>query len=879
MKSTYITICLCTLPFISALALAQKTEVSVHHGKVRAATTVAAADIAAGRKAMMLSNERPVVTVSDPLVDDVMKLYKWVEEEQQAQRQRIDTFNIKVISVDSEEVTTMAFLAELKNHKSRASKSFTLNSGILDEAKFYDLEGNMLPFELNQTSATHGVYTVTHSNIVKPGENFKFIGVAKRQVQVGIDADGILRHLYPAWNTAYGLNFCRVILPPSAIFVESSRPVIAIENFDGRIAITSRAYCGPMADGKFHFAYLWPEKDKTSLTDIPGQFRGLHDPQKEAIDEEYRVRTAAIIAGQTVNDQSTPLLAMLSLYSAATHKHKQQLIDLIAKPEFKAAANEYIDDVLDYAAQGLGAYVFLSTPAYPMNPQQGDRHSIYLCREGSLLHEVTAEMVFQDGKWYFWNLKEVWTPKEPQAEQDVTDQTEVTPDPEAIAALRAKGFITEWEVAGPYTQVDKQAVELLDIPLGPELANTDISWRPMPLEITNIDGHDSAHLNLKRQLNGHPSQVAYLRTTIPSERDQVLRLDIRSDDAVKAWLNGRLIHTNNIMRGIDLGPDAITVDLKKGTNHLMLKVSQDLFGWGAVVQLGSDRAVCPQPRGAGIHPKTQVQLDWVPAVTAQAHRVYFGTDSHDLPLLAEVSEAQELQALSLKAGLRYYWRVDEILADGSKVVGDIWSFDVGKQMAWWTFDGHARDQSAQAFHGRLHGDPRWVPGVRGQAVALDKEEDYIVIPPLNLNTDTISITLWVRTEEVIDNPGLVFTRNGSTCAGFWFNANNNLRYNWNDDRETWLWDSGLFAPNQTWTFAALVLAPEQATIYMHDGTAMKSATHQHRHGEAAFDGVTNIGHDPGWDTVKGAIDEVQIYNYALDKAEIEAIYAKTDERP
>ena len=60
---------------------------------------------------------------------------------------------------------------------------------------------------------------------------------------------------------------------------------------------------------------------------------------------------------------------------------------------------------------------------------------------------------------------------------------------------------------------------------------------------------------------------------------------------------------------------------------------------------------------------------------------------------------------------------------------------------------------------------------------------------------------------------------------------------------------------------------------------MKSATHRHSHGDVAFDGTTHIGHDPRWGTVKGAIDEVRLYNYALDKAEIEALYAKTDERP
>ena len=307
----------------------------------------------------------------------------------------------------------------------------------------------------------------------------------------------------------------------------------------------------------------------------------------------------------------------------------------------------------------------------------------------------------------------------------------------------------------------------------------------------------------------------------------------------------------------------------------MLKVTQDLLGWGAVVQLGSNKAVCAYPQVRTIHPQTQVQLDWVPAVTAQTQRVYVGTDKDDLSLLAEVSAAQELQAVSLRAGLRYYWRVDQVLADGSNIKGDIWSFAAGKQVARWTFDGHARDQSPQAFHGTLHGNPKWVPGVINQAVALDREEDYIVIPPLNLNTDTLTVTLWVKTEEVIDNPGLVFTRGSSTIAGLWFNMNNNLRYNWNDERETWLWDSGLFAPNQTWTFAALVVNSEQATIYMHDGTTLKSATHQHRHGEIAFDGVTNIGHDPRWGTVKGAIDDVRIYNYALNQDEIEAIYSET----
>lgn len=395
-----------------ALSLAQKTEVSVHRGKVRAETSPAEADIPAGRKATILSDGKPVVTVSDPLVDDVMKLHKWVQEERQAQRQRIDTFNILVARVDDDEAATWAYLTEVQNHETRASNTFSIGIKIPDRVKYYDFEGNLLPFKLKRYKDDHALYTITHSQSVEPGDTFKFISVASKRTKVDIDAEGILRHLRPTWNTPYCLNFCRVILPQSAIFVESSRPVIAVESSAGRVAVTSRAYNGAMGDGKFHFAYLWPDKDNTTLTDVPGQFRGLRDQDKAAIDKEYDAETAAIRAGQTYHDQSTPLEALLSLYSAATHGDESQLIGLIGNPELKEDAIEYTDDALDYVIQGSETYRFLSTPSYPKDPKDGDRHPIKMCRKGSLLHEATAQMVFQNGKWYLWNYEVAWTSDE-----------------------------------------------------------------------------------------------------------------------------------------------------------------------------------------------------------------------------------------------------------------------------------------------------------------------------------------------------------------------------------------------------------------------------------------------------------------------------------
>jgi hypothetical protein len=79
--------------------------------------------------------------------------------------------------------------------------------------------------------------------------------------------------------------------------------------------------------------------------------------------------------------------------------------------------------------------------------------------------------------------------------------------------------------------------------------------------------------------------VAYLRTEIVSDRQKAARLEIRSDDGVKVWLNGELIHENNVSRGIADGVDTVDVTLDEGVNRLMLKITEDILGWGAVVRM------------------------------------------------------------------------------------------------------------------------------------------------------------------------------------------------------------------------------------------------------------------------------------------------------
>jgi hypothetical protein len=145
-----------------------------------------------------------------------------------------------------------------------------------------------------------------------------------------------------------------------------------------------------------------------------------------------------------------------------------------------------------------------------------------------------------------------------------------------------KDYLTDWHVAGPYMQQGKGGLQLFDIPFGPELPDADVQWRPMPISTL---GQHPAYLDLLKELNGGEQRVAYLRTTIQSQDKRSARLEIYSDDGVKAWLNGKVVHANNCFRPIPANPDTVNVTLKKGPNVLMLKITQNNMPWGAIVLL------------------------------------------------------------------------------------------------------------------------------------------------------------------------------------------------------------------------------------------------------------------------------------------------------
>ena len=73
--------------------------------------------------------------------------------------------------------------------------------------------------------------------------------------------------------------------------------------------------------------------------------------------------------------------------------------------------------------------------------------------------------------------------------------------------------------------------------------------------------------------------VVYGSVTLNSPREQDTIMLVGSDDEVKVWLNGELVHYNPVLRGAGDFQDAFPVTLKKGVNVLLVAV--DNRGHGA----------------------------------------------------------------------------------------------------------------------------------------------------------------------------------------------------------------------------------------------------------------------------------------------------------
>ena len=134
------------------------------------------------------------------------------------------------------------------------------------------------------------------------------------------------------------------------------------------------------------------------------------------------------------------------------------------------------------------------------------------------------------------------------------------------------GFIPDWQLSGPYIMEGKSGAALFDVEFAPE-KGTGAKWFPWKR------GSNPMIVNF-RELDLSGGDTIYMRTQIYSPKTQQAILFVGSDDAVKAWLNGKLVDAQNVGRTVD-AEDRVNVTLNEGWNKLVMKIVNHGGGWSA----------------------------------------------------------------------------------------------------------------------------------------------------------------------------------------------------------------------------------------------------------------------------------------------------------
>ena len=173
------------------------------------------------------------------------------------------------------------------------------------------------------------------------------------------------------------------------------------------------------------------------------------------------------------------------------------------------------------------------------------------------------------------------------------------------AAQQGK-FMRTWLVAGPVS-IRNDSLDVADSLQAKafkedQLSTVDVvSGKPIsPVRIKEKDlqwklvTSDEDAVILDKIYEGKDFAYAYALAEIKAVKPTNVMLGVGSDDGVRLWHNGKLIHDNWIPRGVNKDDDIIPLKLVKGSNQILLKVQDIKGGWSFVVRMLDKAALSDQ---------------------------------------------------------------------------------------------------------------------------------------------------------------------------------------------------------------------------------------------------------------------------------------------
>jgi len=138
----------------------------------------------------------------------------------------------------------------------------------------------------------------------------------------------------------------------------------------------------------------------------------------------------------------------------------------------------------------------------------------------------------------------------------------------------------------------------------------------------------------------------------------------------------------------------------------------------------------PQPAYGTTNVGMNAVLSWTASASAASHQLYFGTDKASVRS-AGAGSAEDKGSIALgaenydpgllEANTAYYWRVDEVDAQGNTVAGPVWMFTTGSFLLVDDFESYTDDDAA--------GEAIWQTWIDGFGVAGNGAQVGYLVPP------------------------------------------------------------------------------------------------------------------------------------------------------
>jgi len=127
----------------------------------------------------------------------------------------------------------------------------------------------------------------------------------------------------------------------------------------------------------------------------------------------------------------------------------------------------------------------------------------------------------------------------------------------------------------------------------------------------------------------------------------------------------------------DLADVPLQVGLFQGTYNTTSGFGAfDEFKLEGPLVVPGQKSYAPSPGDKAVEVPAEVLLSWTPSAEAVSHNVFFGDSADSLEGVAAAQDANSFDVGRLAFGRTYFWRVDDVRADGSIGRGDLWSFTV-----------------------------------------------------------------------------------------------------------------------------------------------------------------------------------------------------------